>query len=90
MDREGRWKYLSEWLRSIGKGAWFTSTFNCDYGKNIFLGANITMTFYITILDIRKVINRGNTMIGPGTLITSVGHSFYPKRRRGHQAFTKP
>ena len=90
MDTEGRWKYLSEWLGSIGKGTWVASSFNCDYGKNIFLGSNITMNFNVTILDIRKVTIGDNTMIGPGTLITSVGHPLSPKGRRGHQAFAKP
>ena len=90
MDNEGRWKYLSEWLGSIGKGTWVASTFNCDYGKNIFLGSNITINFNVTILDIRKVTIGDYTMIGPGTLITTVGHPLSPKGRRGHQAFAKP
>jgi maltose O-acetyltransferase len=89
-DNEGRWKYLYEWLGSIGKGTWVASTFNCDYGKNIFLGSNITMNFNVTILDIRKVTIGDNVMIGPGTLITSVGHPLSPKGRREHQAFAKP
>ena len=90
MDAEGRWKYLSEWLGSIGKGTWVASTFNCDYGKNIFLGKNITMNYNVTILDIRKVTIGDYTMIGPGTLITSVGHTLSPKGRRSHLSFAKP
>ena len=90
MDTEARSKYLSEWLGSIGKDTWVASTFNCDYGKNIFLGSNITINFNVTILDIRKVTIGDHTMIGPGTLITSVGHPLSPKARSSYQAFAKP
>ena len=90
MDTEGRWKYLSEWLGSIGKETWVASTFNCDYGKNIFLGSNVTINFNVTILDIRKVTIGDHTMIGPGTLITSVGHPLSPKGRREYEAYAKP
>ncbi len=48
------------------------------------------MNFNVTILDIRKVTIGDNVMIGPGTLITSVGHPLSPKGRREHQAFAKP
>ena len=90
MDTQARWKYLSEWLGSIGKETWVASTFNCDYGKNIFLGANVTINFNVTILDIRKVTIGDHTMIGPGTLITAVGHPLSPKGRREYEAFAKP
>jgi len=90
MDNEGRWKYLSEWLGAIGESTWVASTFNCDYGKNIFLGKNITINFNVTILDIRKVTIGDHTMIGPGTLITSVGHPLSPMGRRKHQGIAKP
>jgi len=38
LDNESRWKYLSEWLGSIGKDTWVASSFNCDYGKKYFYG----------------------------------------------------
>ena len=84
------WKYLSEWLGSIGKWTCVASSFNCDYGKNIYLGSDITMNFNVTILDIRKITIGDNTMIGPKTLITSVGHPLSPKGRRSDQEFAKP
>ena len=90
MDTEGRWKYLSEWLGAVGKNTWIASTFNCDYGKNLFLGSNITINYNVTILDIRKVTIGDYTMIGPGTLISTVGHTLSPKGRRSHASFAKP
>ena len=90
LDNETRWNYLHDWLGSFGKSSWIASTFNCDYGKNIFMGANITLNYNVTILDIRKVSIGDNTMIGPGTMITTVGHPLSPKGRRNHQGYAKP
>ena len=50
------------------------------------MGSNITLNFNVTILDIRKVTIGDHTMIGPGTLITTVGHPLSPKGRREYQA----
>ena len=40
--------------------------------------------------DIREVHIGDNVMIGPGTLITTVGHPLSPMGRRKHLAFAKP
>ena len=90
MDNGARWKYLNEWLGAFGKSSWVASTFNCDYGKNIYMGANITLNYNVTILDIRRVDIGDNTMIGPGTMITTVGHPLSPLGRRKHQGIAKP
>ena len=90
LDNEARWKYLNEWLGAFGKSSWVASTFNCDYGKNIYMGANITLNYNVTILDIRRVDIGDNTMIGPGTMITTVGHPLSPLGRRNHQGIAKP
>ena len=58
--------------------------------KKIFLGSNITMNFNVTILDIQKVTIADNTMIGPDTLITTIGHPLSSKGRKRHQAFANP
>jgi len=54
------------------------------------MGKNVTINFNVTILDIRKVIIGDHTMIGPGTLITAVGHPLSPKGRRNYQGIAKP
>ena len=89
LDNDARWQYLHDWLGSFGKSSWVASTFNCDYGKNIYMGANITLNYNVTILDIRKVFIGDNTMIGPGTMITTVGHPLSPLGRRNHQGIAK-
>ena len=49
------------------------------------------MTNYnVTILDIAPVHIGDYCMIGPNTLITTVGHPFSPKDRREKKAYSKP
>ena len=54
------------------------------------MGANITLNYNVTILDIRRVDIGDNTMIGPGTMITTVGHPLSPLGRRNHQGIAEP
>ena len=65
-------------------------TFGCDCGKNIFIGNDFTGNFNLTILDIREVYIGNHVMIGPNTLITTVGHPLSPKARRGYMAKAAP
>lgn len=89
LDSKAREEYLRDWFGSIGKSPWIASTFNCDYGGNIFIGDNITVNYNVTILDIRKVFIGNNVMIAPNVLITTVGHPLSPKGRREHQGIAK-
>ncbi len=73
-------------LGSVGENVWIGKTFSCDNGKNIFIGNNFTGNYNLTILDIKEVYIGDNVMIGPNTLITTVGHPLTPKGRRKHLA----
>lgn len=53
----------------MGEKVWIAKTFNCDSGKNIFIGNNFTGNFNLTILDIREVWIGGNVTILPGVTI---------------------
>ena len=77
-------------LGAMGEKVWIAKTFNCDNGKNIFIGNNFTGNFNLTILDIREVWIGDNVMIGPNTLITTVGHPLTPMGRRKHLGIAKP
>lgn len=76
-------------LGSVGEKVWIAKTFNCDNGKKIHIGNNFTGNYNLTILDIREVYIGDNVMIGPNTLITTVGHPLSPLGRRNHLAFAK-
>ena len=82
--------FLEKMLGAKGEKVWIAKTFNCDNGKNIFIGNNFTGNYNLTILDIREVWIGDNVMIGPNTLITTVGHPLTPMGRRKHMGIAKP
>ena len=88
-NRKEQYKYLKKMLGSVGEKVQIEKNFNCDNGKNIFIGDNFTGNYNLTILDIKEVYIGDNVMIGPNTLITTVGHPLSPKGRRKHLAFAK-
>ena len=89
-DFEAQYAHLQKMLGGVGERVWIAKTFNCDCGKNIYIGNDFTGNFNLTILDIREVYIGNHVMIGPNTLITTVGHPLSPKSRRNYGAFAKP
>ena len=90
LDFDGQRRVLRENLGSMGEKVWIAKTFNCDNGKNIHIGNNFTGNYNLTLLDIREIFIGDNVMIGPNTLITTVGHPLSPKGRRQHLGIAKP
>ena len=89
-DYEAQYRHLKQMLGAVGERVWIAKTFNCACGKNIFIGNDFTGNHNLTILDIREVYIGNNVMIGPNTLITTVGHPLSPKGRRQYHAFAQP
>lgn len=89
-DYEAQYAQLKAMLGAVGKKVWIAKTFSCDNGKNIYIGNNFTGNFNLTILDILDVYIGSNVMIGPNTLITTVGHPLSPMGRRKHLGIAKP
>jgi maltose O-acetyltransferase len=77
-----QYDFLCEMLGSVGDNVWIAKRFSCDNGKNIFIGDNFTANYNVTILDVKEVHIGNDVMIGPHTLITTVGHPLNPKGRR--------
>ena len=90
LDFDGQRAVLKENLGSMGEKVWIAKTFNCDNGKNIHIGNNFTGNYNITMLDIREIYIGDNVMIGPNTLITTVGHPLSTMGRRKHLGIAKP
>ena len=89
-DKQKQYDTLKEILGSCGEDVWIAKRFSFDNGKNIHIGNNFTGNFNLTILDVREVYIGDNVMIGPHTLITTVGHPLNPKGRRDHLAIAEP
>ncbi|MCR5027540.1 MAG: sugar O-acetyltransferase [Methanobrevibacter sp.] len=81
-DRESKREFLKEMLGSVGENVDIEDIFNCDNGKNIFIGNNFVGNYNLTILDVKEVYIGNDVMIGPNTTITTVGHPISPKGRR--------
>lgn len=81
---------IKEFFGSAGEGAWVGPGFQCDYGKNIHIGKNFTANYHVIILDIAPVYIGNDCMIGPNTMITTVGHPLSPAKRRNHTGIAKP
>lgn len=89
-DYEAQYRHLQQMLGAVGERVWIAKTFNCDCGKNIFIGNDFTGNHNLTILDIREVYIGNHVMIGPNTLITTVGHPLSPMGRRQYHASAQP
>lgn len=81
---------LTQFFGSAGEIPWVGPGFQCDYGKNIHVGKHFIANYNVTILDIAPVHIGDHCMIGPNTLITSVGHPLDPQKRRNHIGIAKP
>lgn len=90
LNREGELAAIAELFGSVGKNPNVLPGFYCDNGKNIRVGDNFLANYRVTILDIAPVTIGNDCMIGPNTLITSVGHPLSAKGRRQKLAFGKP
>lgn len=89
-DFEAQYLHLKQMLGAVGQRVWIAKTFNCDRGKNIFIGDDFTGNHNLTILDIGEVHIGNHVMIGPNTLITTVGHPLDWQLRRECVGYVMP
>ena len=89
-DYEGQFGIIQELFGSVGKVVNLLPGFNCDNGKNIHVGEDFLANYNVTILDIAPVHIGDCCMIGPNTLITTVGHPLSPKKRREKLGYGRP
>lgn len=81
---------VKELFGSVGQNPTICPGFSCDNGLNIHVGDNFLTNYNVTILDIAPVHIGDYVMIGPNTLITTVGHPISPMGRRKHLGISKP
>ncbi len=81
---------IKELFGTTGENVYIQPNFNCDCGKNIHVGEDFLTNYNVTILDIAPVHIGDYCMIGPNTLITTVGHPMSPKGRREKKANSAP
>lgn len=82
-DVEAQVRVITALFGSSGADISVQQPFRCDNGANIHVGDGFLSNFNVTILDIAPVHIGDYVMIGPNTVITTVGH---PLSRRGRRA----
>ncbi|WP_299523563.1 sugar O-acetyltransferase [uncultured Methanobrevibacter sp.] len=90
LDKQKQYKFLKFMLGSVGEDVCIEKRFNCDNGKNIYIGSHFLANYNLTILDVVDVKIGNYVLIGPNTLITTVGHPISPKGRRNKIGTTAP
>ena len=83
-DEAAREPYIRELFAAVGSDPSVGTGFQCDWGLNIRVGDNFLTNYNVTILDIAPVTIGRDVMIGPNTVITTVGHPLSPRDRRAH------
>ncbi|MBD5559891.1 MAG: sugar O-acetyltransferase [Clostridia bacterium] len=81
---------VRELFGSAGESPCVLPMFNCDNGKNIYVGDDFLANYNVTILDIAPVHIGNHVMIGPSTMIITVNHPLSPRGRRQHLGQAKP
>ncbi len=89
-DIESLTEAIRELFGTVGENPFVAQVFNCDYGLNIHVGDYFLANYNVTILDIAPVHIGDHVMIGPNTLISTVGHPLSPKGRRESLGIAKP
>jgi maltose O-acetyltransferase len=80
-DIVGRAAILKKLFGSVGDGVWVERNFNCDYGKNISIGANTYINYSCTFLDGNRIAIGENCLIAPGVQLTTALHPTNPAER---------
>lgn len=77
-------------LLGQGDGAYIEPSFRCDYGYNIFLGANFYANFDCVMLDVCPIHIGDNCMLAPGVHIYTATHPLDPDERNSGVELGKP
>ena len=89
-DHAAQEAIIRELFGSTGDFVSIQPSFNCDCGANIHVGDGFLTNYNVTILDIAEVRIGQHVMIGPNTIITTVGHPLSRAGRRAWKAQAAP
>ncbi|MGL9730996.1 sugar O-acetyltransferase [Enterococcus sp. DIV0756] len=89
-DNKQQAMLIKQLFGSTGNNVYVQPNFNCDVGSNIHVGEDFLTNYNVTILDIAQVTIGDYCMIGPNTLISTVGHPLAGENRRKKWAEASP
>jgi len=73
-DNEQRHSILVQLLGEAGEGIWIEPPFFCDYGMNVYIGANSFVNVNCVFLDSAEIRIGANALIGPAVQLLTVSH----------------
>ena len=89
-NRKEREKLIKKILGTTGENILIESSFQCDYGYNIFVGENFYMNHNGVILDAAKVEFGDNVFIAPNCGFYTAGHPIDIEQRNKGLEYAKP
>jgi maltose O-acetyltransferase len=73
---------FAELLGAIGAETTIRAPFFCDYGYNVFLGAQVFVNFNCVFLDCAAITIGNRVQVGPGVQLLAADHPLDPAQRR--------
>lgn len=67
---EERQLFLQKFFGAIGNHVTIKGNFNCDYGKNIYIGNGTIINCNVTILDTNRIEIGKNAVVAAGAVVT--------------------
>ena len=89
-NREEREQLIKKIFAKTGENILVESSFQCDYGYNIFVGENFYMNHNGVILDAAKVEFGDNVFIAPNCGFYTAGHPIDIEQRNKGLEYAKP
>jgi acetyltransferase-like isoleucine patch superfamily enzyme len=73
-DKDGRYKLLKRLFGSIGSNVSVGNPFICDYGRNIYVGSNVSINMNCTFVDCNTITIGDNVLIASNVQIYTAAH----------------
>lgn len=80
-DADRRSSLLRDLLGQWSPGVWIEPPFQCDYGRNIFLGAGVFINFNCVFLDGETITVGDGALLGPAVQVYATTHPVKARER---------
>lgn len=89
-DKAAAKKALEQLLGAWGQNTTIAAKFICEFGFNLFLGANVVIKAGVSVIDCNEITIGAGTIIGENCGIYTSNHAFDATARKNHYCFELP
>lgn len=90
-ERRGeRYAMLRELFGAVGNNCSVGDDFICGFGRNIYLGDNVSVNYRCTFIDCNRITVGSNVLIAPGVQINTASHPVEWEKRRNPEFDANP